>query len=108
MELTKLLSEQTVSVSLAIAVLWFYNKLVVDYLDERKQILEILRLERKEWLEKEQNFLDKLFKLNAESTAAIIDNKAEIQALRGKINEFMLKEELKKGTEDDNKSELRK
>jgi hypothetical protein len=50
LELLQLISEQTPSVALSLVVMYFYNKLALDMLKERKEWVDSQRLERLELL----------------------------------------------------------
>jgi hypothetical protein len=50
LEILQLISEQTPSVALSLVVMYFYNKLVLDMLKERKDWVDTQRLERLELL----------------------------------------------------------
>jgi hypothetical protein len=86
----QLISEQATSVSLALVVMWFYNKLVIDFLTERKEMIEAIRLERKEWLATSERYLNELFTIGRQNIDALGAMKAETHALRNKLTEFML------------------
>ena len=89
-EIVQLISEQTPAVALAIIVLWFYNRLTLDFLRERKEMLEALRAERKEWMDDERQRNHQLLDAYRAAIEAISSMRAEMHALKGKITEFML------------------
>lgn len=90
MDVVQLVSEQATSVSLAIVIMWFYNKLVQDILIERKEMIEEIKAERKEWLAQTDRYLNQLFDVTFKSTDTMAKIGAEVHALRGKLTEFML------------------
>lgn len=89
MDILALLSEQTVSVALSIAIMWFYNKLVVDTLSERRELIEGIRAERKETLAEVNGYIKILLDKNEQSTKAITDMNNQMHALRGDIQKFI-------------------
>lgn len=89
LEIVQLISEQTPAVALAIIVLWFYNRLTLDYLRERKDFLETLRTERREWLDGERQRNQQLLDAYRAAIEAIAAMRAEMHALRNKVQEFM-------------------
>lgn len=88
--MVQLISEQATSVSLALVVMWFYNKLVADFLTERKEMIEAIRAERKEWLATSEKYLGELFVLGRHNTDALTAMRAEVHALKNKLTELML------------------
>ncbi len=90
MDIVELLSEKTVSVALAIVVMYFYNKLVIDFLQERKEMIEALRTERREWLASSTKYLETLFEVSRTSTEAIALLRSEMHSLKSRITELML------------------
>lgn len=89
MDIIALLSEKTVAIALATLVMWFYNRHVDDMLLERKVWNELVRAERKEWLDTADRYLLQVFELNKSSIIALTENKAEMHNLRGKLGELM-------------------
>jgi vacuolar-type H+-ATPase subunit E/Vma4 len=71
--------------------MYFYNRLVLDFLRERKEMVEQVRLERKEWVDtlRENNRqYNELLRLAVE---AMTYTKSEMHALKSKLTEAMLR-----------------
>ena len=92
MDILALLSEQVTPISLAIVIMWFYNKLVIDFLSERKEMIEALRTERKEWLAQNDRYLLQLFDTSSKNVEALQTVRNEVHSLRSTITEVMLRQ----------------
>jgi hypothetical protein len=77
-------------VAVGVVCLYLYNLMALKYLEERKEMIQALTGERKEWTDTlkllNQQYVD-LLKLAVE---AMTVSKGENHALRGKLTEFML------------------
>jgi hypothetical protein len=71
-------------------VMWFYNKLVIDFLSERKEMIEALRAERKEWLTQSSVYLGQLFETHRSNAQALTEVRGEMHNLRNKIHELLI------------------
>ena len=74
MEIVQLISEQTPAVALAILVLWFYPRLTLDYLRERK-----------EWLDSERQMMQQLLDSYNRGVEAMTAMRDEMHALKGRL-----------------------
>lgn len=101
MDILEVISEKTTAIALALTVMYFYNKLVSDVLLERKELLEILRNERKEWLETSHSHMETLFTLVQGNVESMVGFRSEIHALRNRLTEIYLKSQREKS--DDSK-----
>ena len=90
MDILSVISEQTTSIALAIVVMWFYNKLVIDFLSERKEMIEALRTERKEWLAQADRYLVQLFEVNRIGAQSLTEVRSEIHQLRNRLQELLV------------------
>lgn len=90
MDILNVISEQTTSVALAVVIMWFYNKLVLDFLAERKEMIDALRTERKEWIMKSDLYLNQLFEINRQSVEGLSLVRSEMHALKGRVTELLL------------------
>lgn len=100
MDILSVLSEQTTSVALALTIMWFYNKMVLDFLSERKELIEELRQERQEWLNQSQNNINRLFEIEHRNTDALTAMRIEVHNLKGEIQKFIFdsaRKEVAKG-----------
>ena len=92
MELLQLLSEQTPAVALAITIWFFSNREILRLLQERREIIEALRLERREQSEALQKIAERYDNRQREATEAKMTIAAEMHALKNKLTEWMLNE----------------
>ena len=90
MELIELISEQTPAVALCIVILFYYNRDSLRYLEERREMIETLRNERREWIEATRVLNQQYNDLLRTSVEAMSKMAAEMHALRGKLTEWML------------------
>lgn len=90
MDIISLISDQVTPVSLAIVIMWFYNKLVIDFLGERKEMIDSLRAERKEWIAQSDRNLAQMFETNNKYSESFVTVKNEIHTLHVKINDLVL------------------
>lgn len=89
MDILALLSEQTVSVALALSIMWFYNKLVTDTLTDRRELIESIRSDRKEWLDESDVYIKTLFDISNRNTQTMTELRMELHALKGEIQKFI-------------------
>lgn len=90
MDILTLITEQTAPIALAVVVMYYYNRLVVDVLKERKDMVEAIRAERKEWIETNNGNLQQMFLLirtNSDSLNLISSN---VHSLKNEITKYML------------------
>jgi hypothetical protein len=88
-ELLQLISEQTPAVALAITIWFFSNREILRLLQERREIIEALRLERQEWTKTLEHITERYDSRQREATEAKMTMAAEMHALRGKIMEWL-------------------
>lgn len=93
MEILQLISEQTPAVALAIVIWYFSNRDILRFLQERREMIEALRLERKEWIETIRQVTTHYEERMASATEARVAQASELHALKGKITELILKVE---------------
>lgn len=92
MELLQLISEQTPAVALAITIWFFSNREILRLLQERREIIEALRLERKEWNEALRLITERYDTRQREAIESKMNMASEMHALRSKLTEWMLGE----------------
>lgn len=90
MEIVQLISEQTPAVALAITIWFFSNREILRLLQERREIIEALRLERKEWNDALQKITERYDNRQREATEAKMNMASEMHALKNKVTEWML------------------
>lgn len=92
MEIWQFIGESSPGVAVAVLCLYFYNVLTVRYLDERKDMLQGLAAERKEWNDKLERLLDRYDLRTTEFAAVGRDMINQIHGLKGELQKWMLNE----------------
>lgn len=90
MDIIAAISGQSPGIALAIVCMFFYNRLVLDFLRERKEMIENVRAERKEWVETLRESNRQYNELMRLSVEAMTYMKSEMHALRNKLTDAML------------------
>lgn len=85
MELITLLTGQPAAVALAILAMYWLNRNTLEFAREKREIIEIVRAERKEWLDEARAVRDKLLDMQRSSIEADKEVDNEIHNLRGAI-----------------------
>lgn len=93
LELLQLISEQTPAVALAITIWFFSNRDTLRFLQERREMIEALRLERKEWNDELRLITDRYDMRQREATESKMLIQAEMHTLKGQITTLILKVE---------------
>jgi hypothetical protein len=82
-------------VAVGVVCLFFYNQLTLKYLEERREMLQTLATERKEWNDALQRMIDRYDARSQATIVAMEKMAAEMHALRGRLQEFMSNVELR-------------
>lgn len=93
MELLQLISGQTPAVALAIVIWYFSNRDILRFLQERREMIEALRLERQEWLTAMRQITTQYEERTQAATETRVANTAELHALKSRMTELILKVE---------------
>jgi len=92
-DLLQLISEQTPAVALAITIWYFSNRDILRFLQERREMIEALRLERQEWTATLRQVTTQYEERMRTSTEARVAQTAELHALKSRMTELILKVE---------------
>lgn len=92
MEIWSTIGSLSPGVAVGVLCLFFYNQLTVKYLDERKEMLQGLANERKEWNDKLERLLDRYDLRAIESATVGRDITNQLHGLKGEIQKWMLNE----------------
>lgn len=85
---------QSPALALALFIWYYSNRDILRILQERREMIEALRLERKEWLATLQQVMAD-YRVDSRSLLTASEGvKAEMHALRGKMTELILKVEI--------------
>ncbi len=97
------LSNLSPGVAVGALCVYFFNNLVLRYLDERKEMIAGIIAERKEWAEEQQRLLNRYDARMVAAIEAQSNNASQIHALKNVITGLTLKFEawLSKGTAGD-------
>lgn len=90
MELINLLTGQPAAVALAILALYWLNRNTLEFAREKREIIEIIRLERKEWLEEARDVRRELLDMQRASVEADKEVDHELHTLRDAITAISL------------------
>lgn len=85
MEIINLLTGQPAAVALAILALYWLNRNTLEFAREKREIIEIIRLERKEWLDEARETRRELLDMQRASIEAEKAASHELHTLRGAI-----------------------
>jgi len=85
-----MLSNLSPGVAVGAVIAYFNNIMTLKYLDERKEMIEAMAVERREWTAELQRLADRYDTRLEQAVEAIADMKSQMHALRGKLTEFML------------------
>lgn len=85
MELINLLTGQPAAVALAILALYWLNRNTLDFAREKREFIEIIRLERKEWLDEAREVRRELLDMQRASIEADKEVDHELHTLRDAI-----------------------
>lgn len=85
MELLNLLTGQPAAVALAILAMYWLNRNTLEFAREKKELLDIVRAERKEWLEQAREDRRELIDVQRASIEADAEVKRELHALRNQL-----------------------
>lgn len=85
-----MLSNLSPGVAVGAVIAYFNNIMTLKYLDERKEMIEAMAVERREWTTELQRLADRYDARLAQAVEAIADMKSQMHALRGKLTELML------------------
>lgn len=85
-----MLSNLSPGVAVGAVIAYFNNIMTLKYLDERKEMIEAMAAERREWTTELQRLTDRYDARLAAVIEAVADMKIQLHALRGKLTEFML------------------
>ena len=86
----QVLSNLSPGVAVGALIAYFYNTTTVKYLDERKEMIEAMAVERREWTTELQRLSDRYDARLIQAVEAIANINNQMHALRGKLTEFML------------------
>lgn len=89
MEIWQVLGNLSPGVAVGVLCLYFYNQLTLKYLDERKEMLQQMVAERKEWNEALEKLLDRYDTRLQAAVDMAAKMGAEMHALRGRVQEFL-------------------
>lgn len=100
------LFSQSPALALALFIWYYSNRDILRLLQERRDIIEALRVERKEWLDTLRIMLADYRNDSRASLEAKVAIQAELHALRGKMTDLILKVEmlLMRAGKDDQRS----
>ena len=85
-----MLSNLSPGVAVGAVIAYFNNIMTLKYLDERKEMIEAMAVERREWTAELQRLADRYDTRLEQAVEVIADMKSQMHALRGKLTEFML------------------
>lgn len=83
------ISNLSPGLAFGVVCLYFYNLMALRYLEERKEMLQAMAAERKEWNEALKQLNQQSVELLRAAVEAMTNMKNEGHALRGKIQEFI-------------------
>ena len=84
-ELISLLTGQPAAVALAILAMYWLNRNTLEFAREKREMLEIIRAERKEWLDQARADRAELTSLQRASIETDVQVKNELNALRSQL-----------------------
>lgn len=90
MELINLLTGQPAAVALAILAMYWLNKNTLDFAREKRELLEIIRAERKEWQDTSREDRREVIDISRASIETDKDVKHELHALRQPLTDIRL------------------
>lgn len=93
---------QSPAVALALLIWWYGNRDILRLLQERREIIEALRVERKEWMDALRQVLADYRTDSRASVETKANLAAELHSLKGKVTELLLKVELSLMRVDEN------
>lgn len=85
MELISLLTGQPAAVALAILAVYWLNRNTLEFAREKREIIELLRAERKEWQEQSREERRELMDIQRASVEAEKQVAHELHALRNQL-----------------------
>ena len=91
MEYAELLRQLPAALIPFAIVFYFYQQLSIRVLQERKELAEAIKAERKEWLEERKIMLERQFSLDERMVTELSNTRGENHAGRGRLTEFILK-----------------
>lgn len=86
----ELLNGQPAAMVLALVLLFLLNRQYTDHLKEKREIIEIIRAERAEWIKKEEQMQGHLLELVRTSTEGQTRTVNELHQLRNWITKWTL------------------
>lgn len=85
MELINLLTGQPAAVALAILAMYWLNRNTLEFAREKRELLEIIRAERKEWLDQARADRTELIALQRSCIETDAQVKNELHSLRNQL-----------------------
>jgi len=95
LDIISLITDKTASIALAVVVMYYYNQLVTDVMKERKEMIESLRNDRREWLTAADGYLQQTFLLIRTSSESLSAVSSQLNALKGEIAKYFLDKEIR-------------
>jgi hypothetical protein len=78
-----------------VVCLFFYNQLTLKYLEERREMLQTLATDRKDWNATLERLTDRYDARLLSAVTAMEKMASEMHGLRGRLQEFMSNVELR-------------
>jgi hypothetical protein len=89
-ELWSIIGNLSPGVAVGVLCLYLYNTMALRYLEERKEMLQNMMVERKEWNESLRLLNTEYRDLQRLVIEAMTSTRGEMHALRNKLTEFMV------------------